>query len=286
MSLIDRTRAGAARFRDLHAAPDLILLPNAWDQASAVIIAEAGFPAIATTSAGVAFALGLPDGERMDRDAMLAAIRPIVARSPVPVTGDLEAGYGPAPEDVAASVEAAIGIGLVGANIEDADPHAKTLYDFDLSVARIRAGRAAADRLGVPFVLNARTDPYFVGTGDAEAKFRDAVRRANAYLEAGATSAFVPGPGDRDTIGRLAGAIRGPLNVLSGSVARAGMTLDEAKAAGVKRVSLGGSLMLACMGFARRALAELVETGRVTLDQGAVPHAEMNRLMATPPATG
>lgn len=271
--------AKAEAFRAMHAAADPVVLPNAWDCASAALMRAAGFPAIATTSAGIAFAQGFPDGERIGRARMLEICRRIAAQSNVPVTGDLEAGYGAAPEDVAATVTGAIEAGLVGCNVEDADPRTGRLFDFDHAVARIRAGKAAADRRLAPFVLNARTDPFLLPGGDAEAKFAEAVRRANAYLEAGATCVFVPGPGDAATVGRLVQAIHGPLNVLAGRAGRPGLSVAEARRLGVRRLSLGGSLMLASATFARRALDAIREKGAFDYAADAITNAEMNALM-------
>lgn len=145
--------------------------------------------------------------------------------------------------------------------------------------ARIRAGRAAADRLGVPFVLNARTDPYLKRSGDAEATFAEAVRRANAYLEAGAVCAFVPGPGDSETVGRLVAAIKGPLNVLAGRAGRAGLSLAECRRLGVRRASIGGSLMLSTLTHVRDVLADIRTKGTFDYAVAAITNADMNALM-------
>jgi 2-methylisocitrate lyase-like PEP mutase family enzyme len=276
-------QAKAENFRRMHAGPDVVILPNAWDHASAALMVAAGFPAIATTSAGIAFAHGYPDGERMRREDMLAVAGRIAAQCPVPVSADLEAGYGSAPEDVAATIAGAIEAGLVGGNIEDADPQTGRLLDFDLAVARIRAGRAAADRLKVPFVLNARTDPFLVRIGDGAACFAESVRRANAFLEAGADCVFVPGPGDAETVGRLAAAIHGPLNVLAAFAGRAGLNLADARRLGVRRLSIGGSLMLTTATLVRRVLDDIRSRGDFGYAVGAITNSEMSRLMAALP---
>jgi 2-methylisocitrate lyase-like PEP mutase family enzyme len=268
----------ATRFAALH-RDGCFVLPNAWDMPSAVLIAEAGFPALATTSAGVAFAQGLPDGERIGRDRMVAVAGEIARRVPLPVTADLEAGYGPRPEDVAATVTRAIAAGLVGCNIEDSDPATHKLFEFDLTVARIKAGAEAAKAAGLPaFVLNARIDPFLIGFGEPEVNFAEAVKRANACLHAGASCAFVPGPTDAATIERLAVAIEGPLNIMA--VARGhALPVDALRELGVRRVSLGGSLMLAAYGFARDTLKALAEDGAFTYAGAAVPHGEMGKLL-------
>jgi 2-methylisocitrate lyase-like PEP mutase family enzyme len=250
MTLSQKEKAG--RFSRLH-NNGCFVLPNAWDAASAMLACEAGFAAVGTTSAGVAFALGFADGEHIGRERMIAVASELARRLPVPVTADLEAGYGPAPDDVATSVRAAIAGGLVGCNIEDGDPRSGRLFDFDLSVARIRAGARAAHDAGLPdFVLNARIDTFLTRSGAAEECVSESIRRANAYLKAGARSVFVPGPVDARTIGALAKAIDGPLNAWGGVGDRL-LPLDELRALGVRRISLGGGPMLASYAFAKRA---------------------------------
>jgi 2-methylisocitrate lyase-like PEP mutase family enzyme len=280
MSATSSLRDQAEAFSRRHRSGEIVVLPNAWDPGSAALMAAAGFPVIATTSAGIAYARGCRDGERLGRVGMMECVAAIIARSPVPVTADLEAGYGPAPEDVAETVRQAIGIGLVGGNIEDSDPRSGGLLDLDLAVARIRAGRAAAERLGVPFVLNARTDPYLVAGGNADTKFAEAVRRANAYLMAGATCAFVPGPGDRPTVERLVVAIYSPLNVLGAFAGRPSMALDELRRLGVRRVSIGGSLMLSVLTHVRQTLAGIRERGDFSYAVTAITNREMDAVMA------
>ena len=283
MSLIQTLQTRAEAFRQMHLGSDVVVLPNAWDHASAALMVAAGFPAIATSSAGIAFAQGYPDGERLGRARMLELAGRIAAQSTVPVSADLEAGYGPAPEDVAATVAGAIEAGLVGCNIEDVDPRTGRLFDIDLAVARIHAGRAAADRLKVPFVLNARTDPYLARIGGAEACFAESVRRANAYLEAGACCAFVPGPGDAETVGKLVKAIRGPLNVLSAFAGRAGLSLSDARRVGVRRLSIGGSLMLTTATLVRRVLADIQTKGDFGYAVDSMTNRDMNALMESLP---
>lgn len=287
MSSIEELKEKAAAFRDTHFGGDMVLLPNAWDHASAALMVEAGFPVIATTSAGIALARGYPDGEKMSRDAMLGICAEIARQSSVPVTADLEAGYGPNPDDVAATVTGAIEAGLVGCNIEDANPETRALFELKEAVERIRAGRAAADRFGVPFVLNARADPYLKPVGDAEANFQEAVRRCNAYLAAGATCVYVPGPGDAETVGRLVNAISGPLNVLGSLAGRVGLTVAEYQKLGVRRISIGGSLMLAAATFARDAIEAMRDQGALDFAEGAMTNRAMNKLMSgLPPLAG
>ena len=270
------------QFARSHVGPGIVVLPNAWDAGSAVMMVEAGFPAIATTSAGIAFTMGLPDGQHVSRDRILECVAQIVAAVPVPVTADLEAGYGASPEDVAATVHGAIAAGAVGCNIEDATGRSdQPLFDFELACDRIRAGAEAARSAGMPFVLNARTDPYLVRHGSADVNFAEAVRRANAFREAGAGCLFVPGPMDADTIGRLVREIHGPLNVLG---ARGGSTsalaIPALEKLGVRRVSIGGSLSVAALGFAQQAMRELREHGTFGYASAAPSNASINAVMA------
>jgi 2-methylisocitrate lyase-like PEP mutase family enzyme len=267
----------AARFAALHRTGAFIL-PNAWDVASAALIAAAGFPAIATTSSGVAFSFGIVDGEKIERGRMLAAAAEIARRSPVPVTADLEAGYGADPDAVAASVRDAIAAGIVGCNIEDTDPRTGKLFELDQAVARVRAGVEAARAAGLPnFVLNARTDPFLRSFGEPAACLAEAVRRANAYAAVGAGSLFVPGPGDLETISALTRQIQGPVNIL----VRPGLPpLARLEAAGVRRVSLGGSLTGAAYGHAQRVLAELKTGGEFGFVAEAMGHGPMMQLVS------
>ena len=283
MVSIDSVRDKASAFRDMHFSGEMVILPNAWDHASAALMVEAGYPAIATTSAGIAFAQGYPDGERISRKRMLTTVGRIASQLTVPVTADLEAGYGTAPKDVASTVRGAIEAGIVGCNIEDTDPAEGRLLEFDLSVSRIRAARLVADKLGVPFVLNARTDPYLKSIGGPETNFKEAVRRANAYLAAGATCAYVPGPADAKTIKRLVDAIDGPLNILASTAGRKGLTVNRLRDLGVRRISIGGSLMLATAGFVRDVVTTILENGTIGGARTGIPHREMGELMASLP---
>jgi 2-methylisocitrate lyase-like PEP mutase family enzyme len=253
------------------------VLPNAWDPGSARILEQVGFPAIATTSAGIAWSCGVPDGGWTDRDTMLDHIGRIVAAVSVPVTADLEAGYGDTADEVAGTVALAAELGVVGANIEDAGPGG--LFGIDEAADRIAAARAAAPR--GTFVLNARTDTYFVGVeGDA---FAETVERSRRYLEAGADCVFVPGVVEVDTIRRLAAAIPGPMNVVAGLA----NTIDAPTlfSLGVVRVSLGGSLARASLSGLERAGRELLDSGTLGFLDGAIGYADLQRRFgATPPS--
>jgi 2-methylisocitrate lyase-like PEP mutase family enzyme len=249
------------------------VLPNAWDPGSARLLEQVGFPALATTSAGIAFALGRPDGS-LDGDTMLEHVARIVASVAVPVSADLEAGYGASPEDVARTVVRVAELGVVGANLED--QLGGELFEIDEAAARIFAARAAAP--AGTFVINARTDTYFhSGVGDA---FAETIERATRYVEAGADCIFVPGVDDADTIRRLAAEIPAPLNIVAGLTA----TLLDAPtlfSLGVKRVSLGGSLARAALSVVERAGRELLESGTLGFLDGAISYGELQRRFAS-----
>ena len=247
-----RSTDKAAALLGLHAGPGFVI-PNAWDAGSARILEQVGFPAIATTSAGIAWSCGVPDGEAVDRDTMLAHVGRIAAAVGVPVTADLEAGYGDSAADVGRTVARAVELGVVGGNIEDA--RAGALFGIDEAVDRLAAARAAAPR--GRFVLNARIDTYFVGT--TRDAFAETVERAVRYVDAGADCVFVPGVAEEATIRRLAAAVPGPLNVVAGLA----NTIDAPTlfSLGVKRVSLGGSLARAALSLVERAGQELRDSG-------------------------
>jgi len=261
----------AARFRDLHREGRFVMA-NPGEAGSAVLLARAGSPALGTTSAGIAFSLGLPDHQRVDRATMLARVRAIAAAVDVPVSADMEAGYGASPAEVATTITLAIDAGAVGGNLEDlsGDP-AAPLLDQELATERIRAARAAADRRGQPFTLTARTDCFLVKHPDA---FNEAVRRLGRYRAAGADCLFAPGLGDRDTIAALVRAVDGPVNVVMGLVGST-LTVADLAACGVRRISLGGSLARATYGLMRRAAEEILGPGTFGYADGQIGHAEL-----------
>jgi 2-methylisocitrate lyase-like PEP mutase family enzyme len=275
-------RNKAEIFRKLHDRSRLLVLPNAWDVASALIFAEAGFAAVATSSAGVAWALGYADGEHIRREEMAEVVRRIAHALTVPVTADMEAGYGPQPSDVAATVRAVIEAGAVGLNLEDRVPGSKpSLRDFSLSVERIRAARAAADSAGVPVVVNARTDVYLLGIGEEKERFAHAVQRSNAYRDAGADCLFVPGVRDAKTIGELVRALNGPLNVLAGPGTPPVVELQQL---GVARVSMGGGPMRSSLTFLRRMAREIRDAGVFTrFTQDVLSYEEVHGLLSVKP---
>ena len=274
---VEAQRHRGETFRRLHSGKPILVLPNVWDVASARIVEQAGFPAIATSSAGVAFALGYPDGEVISRDEMAAAVARITAHVAVPVTADMESGYGRRPEDAAATVRAAIAAGAVGMNFEDSPgERGEPLLPETQQVERVRAARQAADASGVPFVLNARTDVFLEQVGEPAARVEHAVRRLNAYRAAGADCLFAPGVTDADTIATLVRQVKGPLNVLA-SVASP--PVPELERLGVARVSLGSGPMRAGLTALKRLTEELRGAGTYGALAGAIPHAELNRLL-------
>jgi 2-methylisocitrate lyase-like PEP mutase family enzyme len=274
-----RQDSHATAFAALHSAKPGFIMPNAWDAGSALILAAAGFPAIGTTSAGVAFSLGKPDYAVADRrlgvsrDEMLERLTEIAAAVPIPVNGDLEAGYGDAPEEVAATVSAAIEAGLAGCNIEDRQP-AAGLYDEALAVERIRAARAAIDATGSRFVLTARCDALLQSKD-----LREAIARSNRYREAGADCLFTPGASDLRSMTMLAREIDGPLNMVMG-LGNADGAAHEWLDAGVQRISVGGSIARAALGLVRRAAEELRDKGTISFAKDQIPQAELNALFA------
>jgi 2-methylisocitrate lyase-like PEP mutase family enzyme len=270
----------ARRFLELHHGPRILVLPNAWDVASARIFEDAGFPAIGTTSAGVANSFGYPDGQKIPREEMLAAVRHIAEAVEVPVTADVEAGFGNTPEEVAGTAQAVIAAGAVGMNLEDGivGKH-DSLTEVNLQKEIIQAVLEVVEGAGMPFVLNARTDVFLNGIGPAETRLARTVERLNAYHAAGAPSLFAPGVKDAETIAQLVRGVAGPLNIL----ATVGTPpVEELQRLGVARVSVGSGPMRAALGFLGRMARQLREEGVFTLmTEGAVPYADANRLVQT-----
>jgi 2-methylisocitrate lyase-like PEP mutase family enzyme len=277
MSDIEKQKAKANTFRALHRGPRALVLPNIWDVASARVVEEAGYPAIATTSAGVAFTLGYPDGERISRDEMLARVARIAKAVKVPVTADVEAGYGPRPEDAAQTARGVIEAGAVGMNFEDGteDP-AHPLIDVSLQLEKIRAIREAALKTGVLLVLNARTDVYLLQVGDPAKRYDEAVRRLVAFRDAGAECVFVPGLRDPETIQRIVQDVKCPVNVLAGP---GSPTIPELEKLGVARVSLGSGPMRATLGLLSRMAEELKTSGTYKALEGAPAHGDVNKML-------
>jgi 2-methylisocitrate lyase-like PEP mutase family enzyme len=275
---IRRQAQKAEQFRKLHHGPRLLFLPNAWDVVSARILEECGHPAIATSSAAVAFSLGYPDGQRISRDEMLEVAGRIARAVEIPVTADLEAGYGTTIKDMIETVKAAIAAGVVGMNLEDVTgDDESSLVDLPLQLEKIRAICDTAKSLGVPFVLNARTDIYLMPIGPEATRFERTVERLRAYRDAGASCLFAPCLYDGETIAKLVKAVEVPVNILANPACP---PIGELEKIGVARVSTGSGIMRATLGLVRRIAKDMLESRSCeTMFAGAIPHAELNRLM-------
>jgi 2-methylisocitrate lyase-like PEP mutase family enzyme len=273
-------RQKAETFRKMHDRSRILVLPNAWDVASAKIFEAAGFRAVATTSSGVANSLGYPDGESVSRDEMLDVIARIARGLAVPLSADIEGGYASDLEALKVTIRAVIEAGAVGINLEDSmKDGSHQLYPVETAVARIKAARAAADSAGVPIVINARTDVLLHAIGEKSSRFDLTVSRANAYLTAGADCAFVPGPSDAALIGKFAAAISGPINVM---VLPGMPSAPELEKLGVARVSMGGGPARAALTTVRRIAEELLSSGTYSQfnSPDTISHMEMNKLVA------
>lgn len=263
----------AVAFRKLH-YDDILILPCAWDCASARLFEEAGFPAIGTTSSGIAHSRGIPDGEHINVDEMVDVIRRITDAVSIPVSADFEAGYGATHEEVLDNVAHAIEAGAVGINIEDGTgPRADPLVDLADQATLLTLIRDLADAKGVPLVVNARTDIYLKGVGDSAERFDWAVERANTYLDAGADCAFIIGVTDADLIENLTNATNGPINVHANSADMPPINTLEQR--GVARISVGGGPMHATLGIIREIANELQTSGTFTYLNTAIPHLEV-----------
>ena len=275
---IDDQKAKAMAFRAMHRSGKILVLPNAWDVASARVFEEAGYGAMATTSAGVAFSLGYPDGQKLSRVEMLARVGRIARAVKVPLTADVESGYGPRPEDAARTAREVIEAGAVGMNLEDVseDP-SKPLVELPLQLEKIRAVREAALKTGVLLVLNARTDVYLAEVGAAESRYDETLRRVVAFRDAGADCVFVPGLRDVETIGRLVRDVKCPINILVGP---GWPTIAELESLGVARVTVGSAAMRATLGLLQRIAVELRTSGTYGALEGGIPYADVNRMLS------
>jgi 2-methylisocitrate lyase-like PEP mutase family enzyme len=269
----------AELLRKLHSGPRMLVLPNAWDVASARVLEELGYPAIATTSAGVAFSLGYPDGQRISRDEMLEVVARIARAVRVPVTADMESGYGITPKDMAETAQAIVAAGAVGLNFEDVIGDTESSQvETALQAGKIRALRETSASAGVPLVINARTDVYLMPIGPEATRFERTVERLRAYRAAGADCVFAPGVKERPLIEKLVKAVAAPLNIL---VTPGCPSIPELEKLGVARASIGSGVMRSALGLVRRIGKELLETGTyASTFEGAIPFAEVNALLA------
>jgi 2-methylisocitrate lyase-like PEP mutase family enzyme len=261
-------------FRALHERPRAFVIPNPWNAGTAQILTALGFEALATTSAGYAFAVGRRDSSgALTRDEILDNAISIVEATHLPVSGDLENGFGRAPEACAATIRLAADVGLVGGSIEDATGDSQNpIYEFELAVERIAAAAEAAHYCR--FLLTARAENFLHGHPD----LGDTIRRLQAFAAAGADVLYAPGLPGLEAIREVCAAVPKPVNVVMG-LKGAAFTVDELTAAGVKRISVGGSLARAALGALVRAAREVKEQGTFTYATDALPHAEAHRYM-------
>ena len=267
----------AKRFEALHARAGSFVIPNPWDAGSARILESLGFEALATTSGGLAFALGRSDGfGAVSREEALDNARSIVNATDLPVSADLENGYGDAPEEAAETIRLAAETGLVGGSIEDAtgDP-AKPIYDLALAVERVAGAAAAARALPFPFMLVARAENYLHDRCDLD----DTIRRLQAFEAAGANVLYAPGLGSAEEIRAVCSAVKKPVNVLAGG-GRKPMSVAEIAALGARRISVGSALSRAAWGGFARAAKEIREKGTFGFASEATPYEELNSFFA------
>lgn len=263
------------RFHALHQRDRAFIIPNPWDAGTAKMLALLGFEALATTSAGYAFSAGLQDGA-VGRDAMLTHVAEIAAATDLPVSADLENGFGDSPETCAETIRLAAATGLAGASIEDVRPRPEgTLYAFEHAVERVRAAAQVAHALPDPFVLTARAENFIAGNPD----IRDTIRRLQAFQEAGADVLYAPGLKTREDIAAVVSSVDRPVNVVMG-LSGAQLDLATLSAIGVKRVSVGSSLSRVALTAFLRAAREMQLHGTFTFGSDLVPYQEINDMFA------
>jgi 2-methylisocitrate lyase-like PEP mutase family enzyme len=269
----------AVRLLELHHAATPVVLVNAWDVASARIVEAAGFPAIATTSAGVANALGYPDGQKVPWQEMLHQIAKIAAAVQAPVTADIESGFSADGQALDQSISDVIKAGAVGVNLEDLVPNGEghgALFSVADQVQRIKTARAAGEKLGVHLVINARTDAFWQTGAEPSAAMVNTLERGRAYLDAGADCIFVPGMRDPKKIRTVVEAWQSPINILAGPGVP---SIAELAKLGVKRVSFGSGPMRAAMGALRKIAQEALASGTYsTMAELAIPYQDINGL--------
>jgi len=264
----------AFAFRALHTRSGAFIIPNPWDAGTAKILTQLGFEALATTSAGLAFALGRSDGA-VTREETLANAKAIVRATSLPVSADLENGFGHAPEKVAEIIQLAAGVGLVGGSIEDATgDRDKPIYDLNLAVDRISAAVEAACAQNIHFTLTARAENFLHERPDLD----DTIARLQAFEKAGADVLYAPGLPSLEAIREVCSSVTRPVNVVAGLSGPA-FSLKQLADAGVKRVSVGSALSRAALGASMHAAAEMKETGTFDFAREALPYAEINKLM-------
>jgi 2-methylisocitrate lyase-like PEP mutase family enzyme len=268
-------REKAEDFRALHRGR-ILVLPNAWDVPTARVFEDAGFKAVATTSAGLMVSLGYPDGEVIDRGSMVGAVARIAKSLSVPLSADVVAGFGSTPASVVTTVRAVVRAGAVGINIEDFAHATEKLFSVEKQAEKIRAIRKLGDSLKVPFVINGRTDAFRFAPGDDSSRLEEAIRRAEAYRDAGADCVYPMGLTEAGDISRFVKALKHPTNVM----VRKGLPpMRELEALGVARVSFGPAAAYAVLGLLKRASREVLERGTFELlTEGAINFDELNSL--------
>jgi 2-methylisocitrate lyase-like PEP mutase family enzyme len=267
----------AEEFRSLHLSDHLLILPNAWDVPSARVFEDAGFPAVATSSAALAVSLGYPDGETIGKEEFFATVKKIANRLTIPLSVDIESGFGATPEQLSDTIRRVIAAGGIGLNIEDISNFKnKTLLTPENQVERLRTVRNVSNSLGVHLVINARTDAYRYAPGDEQARLREAIRRAKAYREADADCLYPMGLTDKEAIAAFVNAVNRPVNIM----ARKGApTVSELEKIGIKRLSLGPGPMYATLGLLRKIAQELKQNGTYdAMLAGAITFDELNAL--------
>ena len=270
-------REKAEEFRLLHKSGRILVLPNAWDVPSARVFEDAGFPAIATSSAALAVTLGYPDGERIGKDELFLAVKKIADSLTVPLSVDVESGFGTTESELTDTIRRVVAAGGVGINIEDiSNFQSKTLFAMETQTDRIRTVRRISDSLRIPVVINARTDAYRFAVGDGSAGLQEAIRRAKAYSEAGADCLYPMGLMEKDAITTFVKTVNKPVNIM----ARKGVpSISELERIGVRRISLGPGPMYATMGLLRKIAQELKQNGTYeSMLAGAITFDELNAL--------
>ncbi len=260
-------------FRALHQQDKAFIIPNPWDVGTARLLAHLGFDALATTSAGYAFSVGQRDNT-IGRDQMIAHVSDIVSATDLPVSADLENGFGDEPDAAAETIRLGAAAGLVGGSIEDATKRrGDPIYEFELAVERVRAAADVARALPFPFMLTARAENYLFGRTD----LKDTIKRLQAYQEAGASVLYAPGLTSKDDIAAVVGSVDRPVNVLMG-LQGVQISLEELSEIGVKRVSVGSALSRAALGAFLRAGREMREQGTFTFASEAVSFRDLSAM--------
>jgi 2-methylisocitrate lyase-like PEP mutase family enzyme len=266
----------AKAFKAMHEQKGIFVIPNPWDGGSARVLESMGFKALATTSAGLAYGIGVPDGHKgITREVALENAKSIQVATSLPISADLENGYGDSPEEVRVTIQLASKAGLAGGSIEDATgDKSNPIYDFDVALERIKAAVAAKQELGQSFTLTARAENFLYGRKD----LKDTIKRLIAFADAGADVLFAPGLTTAEEIKAVVDAVHPkPINVIMG-LTGVSLTVTMLEDLGVRRISVGSSLIRAAYGEFIRALDEINTRGTFTYAENAKPYPELNQL--------